>query len=397
VVTFTIGGRGKKGGIAGTMLLLTVTININGEPVEANKNDFEVFYQVPPGVEIKPSLMTGKNGIFHVGFNPKEPGQYWVDFVYKGKWATEPFLVPVNSSTGLIPEFPYDPKKRKSITQIPTTDTQKPPNTTPLPEKKPELSSPPISPKDTDKTLLKEKEKPPVVPVSTTIQKDSSDKPKEIKEKVPPTTTQLKETTDKPKEIKERTPVAPHLSSAQGNGLETLTDMNMGVFTVTIRDMDNIPISDYEHLEVSINLSGNKKSHPITIINNKDGTYRCSYEPLSEGKYQIVVKVQGKHIKGSPWNVVVTEGVSNGEFSALSVYIQVINKKGDIVVVRNPAELSIFNLDCKGGTGSFIQDSSLEEGRYHFEYKGVSGVNTLNVISTATGKSIDGFPFTISV
>jgi len=173
--------------------------------------------------------------------------------------------------------------------------------------------------------------------------------------------------------------------------------MDVGVFTVTIRDMDNISLTDYDQLEVSISLSGNKKSYPVTIINNKDGTYGCSYEPLSEGKYQIAVKVQGKHIKGSPWNVVVTEGVSNGEFSALSVYIQVINKKGDIVVVRNPAELSIFNLDCKGGSGSFIQDSSLEEGRYHFEYKGVSGVNTLNVISTATGKSIDGFPFTISV
>jgi len=209
---------------------------------------------------------------------------------------------------------------------------------------------------------------------------------------IPATTN--KESIDKPKE-KERSHVAPHLSSAQGNGLESLTDMDVGLFTVTLRDTDNMPVNDYDHLEVSI--SGNKKNSPITIINNKDGSYSCSYEPLPEGKYQIAVKAQGKHIKGSAWNVTVTEGVSNGEFSAISVFIQVINKKGDTVAVRNPSELSVFNLECKGGSASFIQDSGLEEGRCHIEYKGVSGVNTINVISSASGKSIDGFPFTITV
>jgi len=130
-------------------------------------------------------------------------------------------------------------------------------------------------------------------------------------------------------------------------------------------------------------------------MNNKDGSYRCTYDPLNDGKHQIHVKAEGKHIKGSPFNLVVTEGVAGGEFSTISFFIQGINRKGEILVPK-PGELSVFSLDCKGGTGSVIQDSG-EDGRFHFEYKGVKGVNTINVISEASSKSIDGFPLTITV
>lgn len=41
------------------------------------------------------------------------------------------------------------------------------------------------------------------------------------------------------------------------------------------------------------------------VIDNNDGTYCISYIPKVRGTHQIEVTIRGKHIKGSPFEIMV--------------------------------------------------------------------------------------------
>jgi len=86
----------------------------------------------------------------------------------------------------------------------------------------------------------------------------------------------------------------------------------------------------------------------------------------------------------------VVEGVSSAEFAEITILIQAVNKKGE--PITRGGDFALFAIDSKGGKTSNLQDSGLEDGRYHFSYKAVQGSNFINVTSNANGKSIDGLP-----
>jgi len=110
-VTYTITGRSAKGGAFKTMLLIQVAIKVDDQiPFKSQKSDLEVIVEGPE--EPKISVLGGERGNFHVGFNPNIAGQYWLDFVYKGIVANEPFLVPVKDMFNKVPEVHYTGKSR---------------------------------------------------------------------------------------------------------------------------------------------------------------------------------------------------------------------------------------------------------------------------------------------
>ena len=77
-----------------------------------------------------------------------------------------------------------------------------------------------------------------------------------------------------------------------------------------------------------------------SVEGREQGQYKISYQPTIKGKHQLHVKVQGQHVKGSPFRVAVKSPVEKlgtpirtigGVYSPLGV---AINQKGEVVVAE---------------------------------------------------------------
>ena len=91
------------------------------------------------------------------------------------------------------------------------------------------------------------------------------------------------------------------------------------------------------------------------VNDNKDGTYKISYCPTFEGKFNLSVKVNGQHIRGSPFCIVIKpfnvkpvlsfgkQGSNDGMFSY--PWGVAVNSRDEIAVTSNH-KVQIF--DCKG-------------------------------------------------
>jgi len=107
-VTYVISGRSAKGGAAKQMAILSAAIRVDDAvPNSTSKTDLEVVIEGPDGdTQPKINIMGGERGNFHIGFTPNSPGQYWLDFIFKGALANEPFLLPVKDATNKVPPHP---------------------------------------------------------------------------------------------------------------------------------------------------------------------------------------------------------------------------------------------------------------------------------------------------
>lgn len=52
-----------------------------------------------------------------------------------------------------------------------------------------------------------------------------------------------------------------------------------------------------------------------TIVDNRDGTISLKYDPKSEGNYEMQIKYNSEHIKGSPYKFIV-DNTSKGLITA---------------------------------------------------------------------------------
>jgi len=395
------------------MIIFSVAITVRGEAPQATKDDLEVVIECA-GIVPKTSVMGGKGGVFHVGFTPKDAGQYWADFVFKGMWTSTPYSLPITTSSGQLPDYSYEGKERRI--RAPTTPAQGPeiPSTDRLPtqtspEQPPTQQQPPqqTQPVPQLQTQQPPQQQPPTqqpsqqtqpVPVP---QPQTQQQPPQQTQPVPQSRVQGQPDVQSPQHV-DKNPLSqpdpkilkdalkrafPPLCTATTQDFNSLTDTDVAKFTITARDEDgNILISNSSIFDVNIFPSTTQ----VNVTNNKDGSFTCSFGPLEQGTYNISVTSDGKAIKGSPWSVCVVEGVASAEFAEITILLQAINKKGE--VVARGGDFSLFTVDTKGGKTSHLQDSGLEDGRYHFDYQAARGSNFINVISNANGKSIDGFP-----
>jgi len=89
------------------MIIFSTTIRVDGElPDDPQKDDLAVYIEGPEK-SIRLNVMGGPKSVYHIGFTPKEPGQYWVDFVFRGKWADRPHQLDITDSFFKIPPHPY--------------------------------------------------------------------------------------------------------------------------------------------------------------------------------------------------------------------------------------------------------------------------------------------------
>jgi len=105
-VTYAITGRSAKGGAIKQMAILSAAIKVDDGIPTSGKQDLEVIIEGPVETQPKISIMGGDRGNFHIGFTPSAAGQYWLDFIFKGTLANEPFLLPVKDAANKVPPTP---------------------------------------------------------------------------------------------------------------------------------------------------------------------------------------------------------------------------------------------------------------------------------------------------
>jgi len=106
-VTYTITGRGSTGGQVNKMIIFSTTIRVDGELPENPLKEDLVVYIEGPDKSIRLNVMGGPKSVYHLGFTPKEPGQYWVDYVFRGIWADRPHQLDISDTFYKVPAFPY--------------------------------------------------------------------------------------------------------------------------------------------------------------------------------------------------------------------------------------------------------------------------------------------------
>lgn len=147
------------------------------------------------------------------------------------------------------------------------------------------------------------------------------------------------------------TTISSKMSFATGKGLEVAERGKKATAIVHICDeKGRVYPKPIESLSCELTSGTNPDKIKGTVKKTKDGRFnKIIYHPTSRGRHQLHIKVEGEHIKGSPFEVIVKLPVQelgipvrtiNGVNGARGV---AINQQGEIVVAEdNGDRVSIF-------------------------------------------------------
>ena len=163
----------------------------------------------------------------------------------------------------------------------------------------------------------------------------------------------------------------------EGKGLEEGIALREAHFTLTTKDTEGRQCyNERDHVMVEIrDEQGRECTSEIQINDCKDGLYQVRYFPRDPGKCQVTVKVNGEHVRDSPFAVQVTpfqfkpvlsfgkEGLSEGMFKF--PWWVVVNAKDEIVVTDYyNHRVQIFN--SEGNYLRLLGRSATKEGEFNF-------------------------------
>ena len=144
---------------------------------------------------------------------------------------------------------------------------------------------------------------------------------------------------------------SPEKSYATGKGLEVAVRGEKATAIVHVCDKEGrVCPKPVGSLICELTSDTNRDKVKGSVKKRKDGQFEMSYQASSRGRHQLHIKVEGEHIKGSPFSVTVKLPV--GEFGTLVMSINgvnrpwgvAINQQGQVVVVENGRHcVSIFN------------------------------------------------------
>ena len=147
-------------------------------------------------------------------------------------------------------------------------------------------------------------------------------------------------------------------SVAEGKGLEEETAGGEGQFVVKTRNVEGRQCyNKRDRVTVEIrDQQGRECAAEVRINDNKDGSYKISYSLRDQGRYKLTVKVNGQHVRDSPFSCQVKsfqfkpvlsfgkEGLSVGMFS--KPWGVAVNSKDKIAVTDHlNHRVQIFNSD----------------------------------------------------
>ena len=110
-------------------------------------------------------------------------------------------------------------------------------------------------------------------------------------------------------------------SIAEGKGLNEAFAGYDAKFTLTTKNAQGKQCYDkHDHVALEIrDERGQECATEVKINDNKNGTYHISYSPRTQGRCSIIVKVNGEHVHGSPFAVLVKareQALNPGNLSA---------------------------------------------------------------------------------
>ena len=110
-------------------------------------------------------------------------------------------------------------------------------------------------------------------------------------------------------------------SIAEGKGLNKTFAGRETQFTLTTKTAEGRQCynkRDYVTVEIR-DQRGRECGTEVRISDNKNGQYKISYSLKEQGRYSIIIKVNGEHIRGSPYDLLVKareQVISSGNLSA---------------------------------------------------------------------------------
>ena len=69
------------------------------------------------------------------------------------------------------------------------------------------------------------------------------------------------------------------------------------------------PMMESLECEIVSEIADTRRSCCSSVVGRAQGQYKISYQPTVKGKHQLHIKVQGQHVKGSPFRVAVKSPV----------------------------------------------------------------------------------------
>ena len=178
-------------------------------------------------------------------------------------------------------------------------------------------------------------------------------------------------------------------SVAEGKGLEdVVVNCEARFFLTTINAEGRQCYNERDNVTVEIrNEQGRECATEVRINDNKDGLYQISYSPRDPGRYKVTIKVNGEHIRGSPFTVQVKsfqfrpvlsfgkQGSSVGMFQY--PWGVAVNARDEIAVTdHNNHRVQIFNSD-----GNYLRSFGREGNKAgEFNYpRGIAFHNNGNI------------------
>jgi hypothetical protein len=208
----------------------------------------------------------------------------------------------------------------------------------------------------------------------------------------PPTTTaKPAAATAKPDTAKTSKPVVIEPCTTNSNCSERtaeLTDDEDGSFKITsVSNAGEVLKGDYK-FDVKFDGPSDVKH---SVMNNGDGTYKCSFGQMEAGEYRVEVSYKGKLIDKGSWAIHVVDAVALMAIEELTILVQATDKNGQ--PKSQGGEADKFKVISSNGGKVEIEDQ--EDGRYTIIYPVKPGLNTIDV--QYEGESLSGFPLSFEV
>ena len=135
--------------------------------------------------------------------------------------------------------------------------------------------------------------------------------------------------------------VSPEKSYATGKGLEVAVQGEKNTAIVHICDDEGsvYPMPD-KSLTCELTSGTSTDKIKVSVKKIKAGQYEISYQPTSRGRYQLHVKAEGEHIKGSPFTVTVKIPVQKLDTPIRTIsgvknpWGVAVNRQGEVVVAE---------------------------------------------------------------
>ena len=167
-------------------------------------------------------------------------------------------------------------------------------------------------------------------------------------------------------------------SVAEGKGLEEGIVNREAQFVLTTRNAERRQCCN-EHDRVTVEIwdeQGREGATEVQINDNKDGLYQITYSPRNPGRCQVTLKVNGEHVRGSPFTV----RVKQFQFRPVLSFVKhgsswfypwgvAVNARDEIAITdQSNHRVQIFNSD-----GNFLRSLG-REGNKAGEFKNPSGI-----------------------